>query len=47
MAEPRFDVTSFSEILLLLSVSSGERLEAAKHLGIYPAGVIHGWLITL
>ena len=38
MAEPRFDVTSFGEMLLRLSVPSGERLEAAKHLDIFPAG---------
>ncbi|MCI0552497.1 MAG: sugar kinase [Anaerolineae bacterium] len=38
MAEPRFDVTSLGEMLLRLSVPSGERLEAAKHLDVYPAG---------
>jgi 2-dehydro-3-deoxygluconokinase len=38
MAEPRFDVTSVGEMLLRLSVPSGERLEAAKQLDMYPAG---------
>ncbi|MDQ3006447.1 MAG: sugar kinase [Chloroflexota bacterium] len=38
MTQPRFDVTSFGEILLRLSVPSGDRLEAAKQLDIYPAG---------
>jgi 2-dehydro-3-deoxygluconokinase len=38
MAEPRFDVTSVGEMLLRLSVPSGERLEAAQQLDVYPAG---------
>jgi 2-dehydro-3-deoxygluconokinase len=38
MAEPRFDVSSVGEMLLRLSVPSGERLEAAKQLDLYPAG---------
>lgn len=38
MAEPRFDVTALGEMLLRLSVPSGERLEAAKQLDVYPAG---------
>ena len=38
MAEPRFDVTSLGEMLLRLSVPSGERLENANRLDVYPAG---------
>ena len=38
MPEPRFDVTSLGEMLLRLSVPSGERLETARHLDVYPAG---------
>jgi 2-dehydro-3-deoxygluconokinase len=38
MSEPRFDVTSLGEMLLRLSVPTGERLEAARHLDVYPAG---------
>lgn len=38
MAEPRFDVTSLGEMLLRLSVPSGERLENANHLEVHPAG---------
>jgi len=38
MAEPRFDVTSVGEMLLRLSVPSGERLEAARQLDLQPAG---------
>jgi 2-dehydro-3-deoxygluconokinase len=38
MAEPRFDVSSVGEMLLRLSVPSGERLEAAQQLDLYPAG---------
>ena len=38
MTQPRFDVTSFGEMLLRLSVPSGDRLEAAKHLDVFPAG---------
>src|SRR5512133_4332197 len=38
MPEPRFDVTTFGEMLLRLSVPSGERLEAATHVDVHPAG---------
>ena len=38
MPEPRFDVTSLGEMLLRLSVPSGERLEVAKYFDVYPAG---------
>ncbi len=38
MPEPRFDVTTFGEMLLRLSVPAGERLENAKSLDLYPAG---------
>ena len=38
MTEPRFDVTSFGEMLLRLSVPSGRRLEAATNLDLDPAG---------
>ena len=38
MPEPRFDVTSLGEMLLRLSVPSGERLENTNHLDVYPAG---------
>jgi 2-dehydro-3-deoxygluconokinase len=38
MAQTRFDVTSFGEMLLRLSVPSGHRLEATKHLDVFPAG---------
>ena len=38
MAKPRFDVTTFGEMLLRLSVPVGERLETARHLDIHPAG---------
>lgn len=38
MPEPRFDVTSLGEMLIRLSVSSGKRLETARHLDVYPAG---------
>jgi len=38
MLEQRFDVTTFGEMLLRLSVSSGERLENTTHLDVYPAG---------
>jgi len=47
MAEPRFDVTSFSEMLWRLSVPSGERLETAKHLDIFPAGAEVNFLSLL
>ena len=38
MPEGRFDVTSLGEMLLRLSVPSGERLENTNHLDVYPAG---------
>ena len=38
MPEARFDVTSLGEMLLRLSVPSGERLENTNHLDVYPAG---------
>src|SRR5258706_13742297 len=38
MAEPRFDVTTIGEMMLRLSVPSGERLESAARLDVYPAG---------
>lgn len=38
MPEARFDLTTFGEMLLRLSVPSGARLEAANHLDVYPAG---------
>lgn len=38
MPEPRFDVTTLGEMLLRLSVPSGERLETATRLDAYPAG---------
>jgi 2-dehydro-3-deoxygluconokinase len=38
MSEPRFDVTAFGEMLLRLSVPTGQRLEIAKSLDLYPAG---------
>jgi len=38
MPEPRFDVTTFGEMLLRLSVPSGERLETARQLDVHPAG---------
>ena len=38
MAEPRFDVTTLGEMMLRLSVPSGERLENATRFDIYPAG---------
>jgi 2-dehydro-3-deoxygluconokinase len=38
MTEPKFDVTSFGEMLIRLSVPSGERLEAARQLEVHPAG---------
>lgn len=36
--EPRFDVTTIGEMMLRLSVPSGERLETAARLDVYPAG---------
>lgn len=38
MPEPRFDVTTFGEMLLRLSVPPGERLETARQLDVHPAG---------
>jgi 2-dehydro-3-deoxygluconokinase len=38
MSEPRFDVATFGEMLLRLSVPSGERLENAHQLNLHPAG---------
>jgi 2-dehydro-3-deoxygluconokinase len=38
MPEPRFDVTTIGEMLLRLSVSSGERLETSTQLDVFPAG---------
>src|SRR5688500_14819526 len=38
MPEPRFDVTSLGEMLLRLSAPSGDRLETARHLDVFPAG---------
>lgn len=38
MTEPRFDVTTFGEMMLRLSVPSGERLESASRLDVHPAG---------
>jgi len=38
MPESRFDVTTFGEMLLRLSVPSGERLETAHRLDVHPAG---------
>jgi len=38
MAEARFDLTTFGEMLLRLSVPAGRRLENASKLDVYPAG---------
>jgi len=38
MSEPRFDVTSFGEMLVRLSVASGKRLENASRFDVHPAG---------
>jgi len=38
MTQAHFDVTSVGEMLLRMSVPSGDRLEAAKHLDVFPAG---------
>ena len=38
MPEPRFDVTTLGEMLLRLSVPSGQRLENATKLDVHPAG---------
>jgi 2-dehydro-3-deoxygluconokinase len=35
---PRFDVTTFGEILIRLSVTTGKRLETASQFDVYPAG---------
>jgi 2-dehydro-3-deoxygluconokinase len=38
MPDPRFDVTTFGEMLVRFSVPAGERLETAKQLDVHPAG---------
>lgn len=38
MAEARFDLTTLGEMMLRLSVPSGERLQTAARLEVYPAG---------
>jgi 2-dehydro-3-deoxygluconokinase len=38
MPEPKFDITTFGEMLIRLSVPSGERLETARQLDVHPAG---------
>ena len=38
MPDPRFDVTTFGEMLVRLSVPSGKRLENASQFDVYPAG---------
>ena len=38
MAEPRFDVTTFGEMLIRLSLTSGERLENSRSLEFFPPG---------
>lgn len=38
MTEPKFDVTTLGEMLIRLSVPSGERLETARRLDLHPAG---------
>jgi 2-dehydro-3-deoxygluconokinase len=38
MTEPRFDVTTLGEMMLRLSVPSGERLELAHRFNVHPAG---------
>ena len=38
MTEPRFDVTTFGEMLIRFSVPSGERLENTRSLEVHPAG---------
>jgi len=38
MPDPRFDVTTLGEMMLRLSVPSGERLETAARLDAHPAG---------
>ena len=36
--EPRFDLTTFGEMLVRLSVPSGKRIESAAQFDVYPAG---------
>ncbi len=38
MSSPHFDMTTFGEIMLRLSVPTGQRLETATNLNVYPAG---------
>lgn len=38
MPEPRFDVTTLGEMLVRLSVPSGQRLAQASHFDVHPAG---------
>jgi 2-dehydro-3-deoxygluconokinase len=38
MNEPKYDVTTFGEMLIRLSAPSGERLEAVRKLDVHPAG---------
>jgi hypothetical protein len=38
MVEPRFDVTTFGEMMLRLSVPTGQRLQTATNMNVYPAG---------
>lgn len=38
MASPRFDLTTFGEVMLRLSVPAGQRLELASRLDVFPAG---------
>jgi 2-dehydro-3-deoxygluconokinase len=38
MSSPQYDVTTFGEIMLRLSVPAGQRLETATNLDVYPAG---------
>ena len=37
-SEPRFEVTTLGEMLIRLSVPSGQRIENASYLDVYPAG---------
>ena len=46
MPEPKFDVTTFGEMLIRLSVPFGERLETARQLDVHPAGA-EANLVTL
>jgi hypothetical protein len=43
MAELHFDVTTLGEMLVRMSVRSGERLENAKSFDIHPAGTESIW----